>query len=112
MTEIVQASTPEQIAGVRAIMEEYVAWAKSFGRRDIKLDDIPACKGYEDEFANLPGIYTPPDGRLLLALENGRPAGVVALKRVGPETGEVKRLYVRPQFRGAKIGWQIVGRLV
>ena len=72
----------------------------------------PTFDGFEEELATLPGIYAPPTGRLLLAAVDGRPAGCVALKGHDGGTGELKRLYVRPTFRGQAIGQRLVRALI
>ncbi|MDH4323924.1 MAG: GNAT family N-acetyltransferase [Betaproteobacteria bacterium] len=94
MADIVQASRPEQIEQVRALFREYERWV-----------DEPCCfASFERELAELPGEYGPPAGRLLLALEDGVPAGCAALRRLADGAGEMKRLYVRPAYRGRAIG--------
>lgn len=56
--------------------------------------------------------YGPPDGRLYLALCGGRPAGCAGLRKLDSETGELKRLYVRPAFRGQQIGSLLLARII
>ncbi len=95
MLTIAQAETPEQIATARQLIEEYAAWL------EFKL----CFQGFEEEMRTFPGKYAPPAGRLLLALWDGKPAGVVALRPLEePTVCEMKRLYVRPEFRGHQIG--------
>jgi len=89
-----QASTPEDLAVARALFEEYAAWLK-----------VDLCfQGFAAELAGLPGLYAPPRGRLLLAHQQGQAAGCVALRPLASAVCEMKRLFVRPAFRGQKVG--------
>jgi putative acetyltransferase len=95
MLSILQVENPEHLAIARQLIEEYAAWL------EFKL----CFQGFEDEMRSLPGKYAPPAGRLLLALWDGEPAGVIALRPLDePGLCEMKRLYVRPEFRGHHIG--------
>jgi len=103
MLTIVQAETAAQVATARELIEEYAAWL------DFKL----CFQGFEDEMRSLPGKYAPPAGRLLLALWDGKPAGVIALRPLDePGLCEMKRLYVRPEFRGHKIGRMLAEQVI
>ncbi len=61
-------------------------------------------QNFDQELAGLPGDYALPRGRLLLAEFNGQLAGCVALHPLDGDICEMKRLYIRPQFRGKRIG--------
>ncbi len=63
---------------------------------------------FEHELQTLPGEYAPPKGALIVAYCNGKPAGCVGLRPLDSETAEMKRLYVRPDFRGRGIGRSLV----
>ena len=97
-----QAASPVQIAQARELFLEY---ASSLG--------FSLCfQNFDQELAELPGSYAPPDGRLLLAEYEGQLAGCVALHRLEPLICEMKRLYVRPQFRGKGLGRSLVDRVI
>jgi GNAT superfamily N-acetyltransferase len=109
MLAISQVSTPSEIQNVQGLLREYTAWAFTL---TAGSDQAPTFHGLEQELATLPGIYAPPSGCLLLAMQDGQPAGCIALKRHDVTTGELKRLYVRPAFRGRNIGRQLVAALI
>jgi GNAT superfamily N-acetyltransferase len=106
---IAQASTPDQIQQVRELLREYTNWA--FASTEGS-SGAPTFEGLEEELATLPGVFAPPDGRLLLATLDGAAAGSIALRRHDAATAEVKRLYVRPGFRGHNIGGQLVAAVI
>jgi GNAT superfamily N-acetyltransferase len=97
------------IAAAQELIREYTTWAYA---TFAESSQAPTFKGLEEELATLPGIYTPPAGRLLLARHGEEAAGCVCLKGHNATTSKLKRLYVRPKFRGLNIGWQLVNRLV
>jgi len=94
---------------VGALFEEYTTMLveASEGFRDYL-----ALQHYDEELKHLEAKYGPPDGRLYLALCNGLPAGCIGLRKIDKETCEMKRLYVRPQFRGQQIGKRLVSQVI
>jgi putative acetyltransferase len=99
---ITQAQSAPQIAQVRELFLEY---AKSLG--------FSLCfQSFDQELAGLPGDYAPPDGRLLLAEYEGQIAGCVALHKLEPGICEMKRLYLRPAFRGKGLGRRLAEIIV
>lgn len=89
-----QASSPTEVAVARTLFEEY---QKGLG--------ISLCfQNFDAELAGLPGAYAAPEGRLLLAFADGEPAGCVALRKLEDRICEMKRLWVRPAFRGTRLG--------
>jgi ribosomal protein S18 acetylase RimI-like enzyme len=110
MLNISQVNSEAQIEGARSLIREYTGWIFTTLTNDS--NNAPTFEGLEEELATLPGIYAPPAGRLLLATQDGQPAGCVCLKRHDAITSELKRLYVRPAFRGQNIGEHLVKMLV
>src|SRR3954467_439354 len=91
---IEQAGSPEQISLARTLFEEYGA----------SLGFSLCFQNFDKELAGLPGDYAPPKGRLLIAYLDSQPAGCVALHAFDLGISEMKRLYVRPAFRGKRVG--------
>jgi carbonic anhydrase len=91
---ITRVTAPAHVAIVRDLLTEYGA-----------LPNVAVCVGgFADELAGLPAPYAPPGGALLLAHAEGIPAGCVGLCRIDAATCEMRRMFVRPEFRGHGIG--------
>jgi ribosomal protein S18 acetylase RimI-like enzyme len=91
---IVRARSKRHLEHIKELFTEY---ATSLGF-NLSFQD------FDKEMSELPGEYSPPNGRLLLALYNRQIAGCVALRKISKNICEMKRLYVRSAFRGKGIG--------
>jgi GNAT superfamily N-acetyltransferase len=101
VSEIVEANTAEQIEQVRSLFRQYQA--------ELPLQ----YRSFDAELSGLPGVYGPPQGKLLLALVSGQPVGCAGLRPFPLEaTCEMKRLYVRPIFRSRKLGRELAERVL
>ena len=87
---------------IRAMFQEY---ADSLGF-DLGFQN------FTKELADLPGKYGPPLGCMVLARVDGQPAGCVALRPLSDDVCEMKRLYVRPAYRGLGLGRALAERIV
>lgn len=94
MTKIIHAKSQEQIELTRQLFLEY---AESLG--------FDLCfQNFDKELANLPGEYAQPTGRLLLAVNGSASIGCVALRKFDEGACEMRRLYVKTEYRGRGIG--------
>ena len=100
---IFQANTHEDIEQARTLFNEY---ASGLG--------ISLCfQNFDRELENLPGDYAPPDGRLLLATDDDNQiAGCIAMRKLTPGICEMKRLFVRPAYRGTGLGRVLVDSII
>lgn len=97
-----QAESPAHIGQVRELFLEY---AQSLG--------FSLCfQNFDQELAELPGDYAPPSGRLLLAELERELAGCVAMHKFGAGICEMKRLYLRPKFRGKGLGRMLAETII
>jgi carbonic anhydrase len=102
MLRLTQATTASDIQQARELFQEYEAGLK-----------ISLCfQNFEQELANLPGDYAPPRGRLLLAREFDELMGCIALRPLGPTTCEMKRLFVRAEYRDRGLGRVLVEAII
>ena len=113
MVNIADASTPLQLDAVRELMRSFIAWHRERHVQDIQLiDEYFGTSAFDDELRSLPGDYSPPRGRLLLATVQQQPAGCVALRPIDDEYCEMKRMFVYPRFRGQGSGLALATRLI
>ncbi len=100
--KLILATSESDIKEARTLLQEYAAWL-----------GISLCfQNFDRELASLPGEYAPPDGRLLLAFEDEELAGCIALRKIRATTCEMKRLFLRPEFRGRGLGRVLVERII
>lgn len=98
MAVIREAGSRADVAEIRRLFEEY---AQSLG---IDL----SFQGFGEELASLPGAYSPPGGRLLLAADEAHAVGCVGVRPLADGICEMKRLYVRPDARGRGVARKLV----
>lgn len=100
--KLIQAQSAEEITSARELFKEYAAGL-----------GIDLCfQSFEKELAELPGGYAPPAGRLLIAIDENQTAGCVALRKIAEGVCEMKRLYVRPEFRGTGLGHTLAEAII
>ena len=102
MIEIYQAETSEDIQNARGIFREYEHW----------LGMSLCFQSFEEELAELPGRYAPPNGRLYLASLDGEIVGCIALRAIENGICEMKRLYLRESARGNGVGLMLIEKVI
>jgi putative acetyltransferase len=100
--DLIQATSAADIELARELFAEYAA--------ELGID---LCfQNFQQELDQLPGAYAPPSGRLILAMSGSDAAGCVALRQIAEGICELKRLYVRPQFRGTGLGSKLADAII
>ena len=107
MTQIIEAY--DHIDDIKSLFSEYTSMLVSIDPSfSIYLD----IQHYDEEAGNPAAKYALPRGRLYLALHDGKAAGCIALHPLSDDKCELKRLYVRPEFRGNGIARMLCGRIL
>ena len=99
---ISEARWPDDHATVEALFREYV----SSLTEDISFQNV------DEELSGLPGKYARPGGVVLIAWDGAAAAGAIACRMFEPGVAEMKRLYVRPDFRGRGLGRDLANELI
>ena len=110
--EVREASSAADYGAVEALMRAFVAWHYERHSDDRHIiDSYFDPTAFEAEMKELPGDFSLPRGALLVAEENGRIAGCVALRELRIGACEMKRMFVAPEFHGRGVG-QALARAV
>ncbi len=110
MLKIIQVETDEHRRLVRELFWEYLKWANSMLSSEFGISfDISTM--LEQDMAELQK-FAPPEGRLLLGQYETKIAGCACLRKIGEEVGEIKRMYVRPEYRRKGIGRSLVEAII
>jgi GNAT superfamily N-acetyltransferase len=110
MLTIVQATSDEHHQHTHTLFWEYLSWANDLLTREFAITlDIAAIIAQDMRELHK---FDPPQGRLLLAYADDALAGLACMRQIGPDTGEVKRMYVRPAHRRRGIGRALLGALI
>lgn len=113
MIDVRQATTPEDLNDVRALIRAFAAWHRERHVEDRDLiDRYFDLAAFEQELANLPGKYGAPRGSLLIAYDGATPVGCVAMRDLGDGVCEMKRMYVPEAGRGRGVGALLCAQII
>ncbi|MEO0075863.1 MAG: GNAT family N-acetyltransferase [candidate division WOR-3 bacterium] len=102
MFRISEVETDQELKTIRILFKEYTNW----------LGFDLSFQNFDKEFAELPGQYAPPKGRLLLAYEDDEAVGCVGLREFQDEICEMKRLYIKEQYRSKGYGRKLAEAII
>ena len=94
------------------IAELFAEYTQMLIEGDAQFKEYLAIQHYDDELQNLEKKYGMPQGRLYIAYYNNQIAGCIGMKKITSDECEMKRLYVRPQYRGLYLGNILVHRII
>jgi putative acetyltransferase len=100
--KIIIASSLDEYMAARDLVSAYQRWLGM----DLEF------QGFTSELENLPMMYGPPGGAMLLAQEDGVWVGCVGLRRCSDGNAEMKRMFVRPDYQGRGIGWALTRQII
>lgn len=110
MLKILQVETDEHKTYVQELFCEYFNWSHFMFQHQFNVSyDVNAL--LEQDMAKLQQ-FTPPKGRLLLGEYENRIAGCACLRKIGEHVGEIKRMYVKPEFRRKGIGKSLLQAII
>ena len=109
-----RASWPEDLTTVRQLFQQYRQWLAD--HQDTAPRSKPRVRSglalIDQLVAELPGAYGPPRGEILLWFKDGAMVACGALRELEPRIGEIKRIYIRPDYRGKAFGRPFVRTLI
>jgi GNAT superfamily N-acetyltransferase len=106
MIRIIDVQTDSELMQVKDLFRAYYQFLAQEDGLDL------SNPGLEEELAALPGIFAPPEGRLVMAVTGEQAMGCAALRRVDEKVCELKRMFVLPQFRGQGVGKALARTLI
>jgi len=113
VTAVFQATTSAQLDDVRSLIRAFMAWHRERHVDDRELIDRYFDEAeFEQELAELAGKYAPPKGSLLIAYQDEKPAGCVALRDLGGGVCEMKRMFVPAELRGLGVGRVLADHII
>lgn len=110
MVDIRQADVDRDRESIETLWREYLSWGNA-QLQALHRVRFPIEDSLQHDLASL-AKFQPPDGRLLLAFEDDVAIGTASLRRIAPDTAEIKRMYVRPTARGRGLGRALLDRII
>src|SRR5436190_21911525 len=110
MAEVRGADIPGHVEAVRRLWLDYLTWGNDEMEARYAFR-LPVEETVEQDLGSI-AKFQPPDGRLLLAFENGVAIGTASMRRIGSDTAEIKRMYVDPSYRLAGSGRAMLDLLI
>ena len=107
---LIQITTNEHEPRIRELLTEYAQWLKEMLEQKYKIS-IDADATLQSFMEDLEAFF-PPHGRIFLSQFNGKFVGIGCLKQLDNNVGEIKRIFVKPEYRGKGIGKLILERLI